>query len=76
VQNTIKNTGLDYQSVGQNMFCNTRDGGPGVYWNSDNNSHCKDYEVQFICPCDNCVLRTIDSSVQLQPGKIDNAKLL
>ena len=59
-----KNTALDYQSVGQNMFCNARDG--GVCWNSDNNSPCKDYEVQFICPCDNCVLPKFESFVQ--PG--------
>ena len=44
-----KRTGRDYQSIGQKMFCNTRDG--GVCWNSDNDSRCHDYEVQFICPC-------------------------
>ena len=36
--------------MGQNMFSNTRDG--GVCWNNDNNFPCRDYEVQFISPCD------------------------
>ena len=44
----VRSTGQDYQDVGQNMICNARSG--GVCWNHDNNSPCKDYEVQFICP--------------------------
>ena len=44
-----KNTGQDWQDVGQVMQCNARVG--GVCWNSANPGQCKDYEVRFICPC-------------------------
>lgn len=45
-----RSTRKDYQDVGQKMICNQRSG--GICWNRDNPGNpCKDYEVQFLCPC-------------------------